>query len=180
MQSTRVDAQGGLDSFIGEFAGLDDVTIELIDFDEKIRVAVPAVVASAWPGYTLTPRGSTALLDAMAKGVKTTREYVKNHTPERSVLVIITDGGENASRKHTLAEVTELIDGLKGDGTELVFLASDLSAINTAHSSGIAMASTHSFAPTATRSAYSRLASSVASYTTGSTATVEWDSVESE
>ena len=93
MQTTCADAQGGLDSFVAGVAS-DDVVIELIDFDHEITRAVPPVLASAWPGYTLTPRGSTALLDAIATGAAATREYLAAHAVKKSVLVIITDGNE--------------------------------------------------------------------------------------
>ena len=172
MQATREDAQGGLDSFVGEFVGDADITIGLWEFDSIITEAVPPVTASAWPGYTLTPRGSTALLDAMGKAVKATRKYVKANPAEKVVVAIVTDGGENASMKYTKEQVTELIDKAKADGWEFVFLASDLTAIQDGERVGL---HTSHYLPSETRIANSALRSSVSSYVRGGTASVEYD-----
>ena len=170
MQSTREDAQGGIGSFVSEFAESDDVTITLIDFDNDIRTAVAPVLASAWPGYTLTPRGGTALLDAIGSAIATTREHVATNPAEKVVLVIVTDGGENASHKYTKDQVTELIDAAKADGWEFVFLASDLSAVSTGTSVGL---TSTMYAPTAagTSAVYSSVTRSVSSYVGGHTST---------
>lgn len=170
MQSTRADAQGGIGSFVSEFAESDDVTIALVEFDDKIRTAVPAVLASAWPGYTLTPRGATALLDAIGSAISTTRKHVAKKPAEKVVMVIVTDGGENASRKYTKEQVTELIDGAKADGWEFVFLASDLSAVSTGSSVGL---TSTMYAPTSagTSGVYASVTRSVSSYVSGETTT---------
>jgi len=172
MQSTKTDAQGGLDSFISEFAGRDDVTVALVEFDDTVQMAVEPVLAAAWPGYTLTPRGSTALLDAMGFALKRTKKHVKANPAEKVVVVVITDGGENSSKKFSLATVTELVDGAKADGWEFLFLASDLSAIRTGTASGMA---TRSYASSATADTYSTLTRSVSSYVAGATSSVEWE-----
>lgn len=172
MQSTRQDAQGGLDSFVDAFKSNPDVVIELIEFDDRIDVAVPAVAASAWPGYTLTPRGSTALLDAVAHGVTRTGDYIDKHAPAKSVLCVITDGGENASREFSKEKVTELIDGIKARGTEMVFLASDLSAISTGASVGFSSTTTYRPSGASTRAAHSSLLTSVSAYFDGTLSSV--------
>jgi hypothetical protein len=170
MQMTREDAQGGIESFVAEFAGNDDVSIALWDFDDKITEAVKPVVASAWPGYTLTPRGATALLDAIGKAVSSTRKHVAKNPAEKVVMVIVTDGGENASREYTKESVSDLIDAAKADGWEFVFLASDLSAVRTGASVGFAPVS---YSATETSSTYAGLTRSVSSYVLGETASVD-------
>lgn len=170
MQSTRTDAQGGIESFVAEFAGSDDVSIALWEFDNEITQAVKPVLASAWPGYTLTPRGATALLDAIGKSIKSTRKYVASNPAEKVVVVIVTDGGENASRKHTKESVSDLIDNAKADGWEFVFLASDLSAIRTGASVGFKPVS---YSAAETSATYGSLTRSVSSYLIGETDTVE-------
>ena len=172
MQSTREDAQGGLDSFVSEFVGDSNITISLWEFDSEIEEAVAPVVASAWPGYTLTPRGSTALLDAMGKAIKATKKHIKEHPAEKVVVAVVTDGGENASRQFTKEQVTGLIDRAKTKGWEFVFLASDLSAIETGERVGMP---TSYYAPAETSMTHSVLRSSVSSYVRGETGSVEWD-----
>jgi len=164
MQATREDAQGGLDSFVSEFVSDADITISLWEFDSVITEAVKPMTASAWPGYTLTPRGSTALLDAIGKAVKATKKYVKANPAEKVVVAVVTDGGENASVKYTKEQVTDLIAKAKDDGWEFVFLASDLSAIETGERVGM---HTSYFAPAETSASHSALRTSVSSYVRG-------------
>lgn len=173
MQATREDAQGGLDSFVSEFLGDADITISLWEFDTVINEAVKPVTASAWPGYTLTPRGSTALLDAIGAAVEATKKYIAANPAEKVVVAVVTDGGENASAKYHKEQVTDLIDKAKADGWEFVFLASDLSAIGDGERVGL---HTSYFAPTETSHAHTALRVSTSAYVRGS-APMDYDSV---
>lgn len=172
MTTTLADAQGGLDSFIAGLPTAEDVTISLVEFDSEINLAVAPVLASAWPGYTITPRGSTALLDAIGYAVKQTRKHLKTNPAEKVVLVVITDGGENASTKFPKEKVTDLIDKAKADGWEIVFLASDLSAVQTGADVGFAP---RRFAAATTSVTYEALARGTSSYLTGASAFVDMD-----
>jgi Ca-activated chloride channel homolog len=70
-------------------------------FDDEVRAALatespftndPAVLREALQ-RTVTTRGRTALYDAIARGL----EYVEQGTHDRKVLVIVSDGSDNAS-----------------------------------------------------------------------------------
>jgi hypothetical protein len=83
------------------------------------------------------PDGTTALLDAVGKsiyGIK--NKYGKDLEEDKMsvVLIIITDGHENASRMYTYHDVAQLIKEL--DETEkwtFSFLGADFDAIHTSH-----------------------------------------------
>lgn len=71
-------------------------------FDEDVRAALPETtpftsdiptLRDALTG-TLTTRGRTALFDAIAAGLR----YLERGHDERKVLVVVSDGGDNASR----------------------------------------------------------------------------------
>ncbi len=86
-------------------------------------------------------RGCTALLDAIGRTV----QYVeKRHSfapesqvPGGTMVVIITDGFENASREYDLETVKKLISRQKEKGWEFMFLGANIDAVETAKTMGI-------------------------------------------
>lgn len=72
----------------------------------------------------LAPRGGTPLRDALYSFVKTAREVIDdaNDPTERLLLVIITDGQENASTKYTWEQVREAIKGIESTDCETMWL----------------------------------------------------------
>jgi hypothetical protein len=86
-------------------------------------------------------RGGTALLDAVGRSIRDTRERIsemESGKPEHVIFVIITDGLENASREYTHTEVRELIAEQKERaGWEFIFLGADLSDMRDAEGLGI-------------------------------------------
>ena len=87
-------------------------------------------------------RGNTALLDAVGKTINKIGNAQK-HTaePERAehvVVVITTDGMENASREFNEAKVRRMIEHQKNKyGWEFIFLGANIDAIATAERYGI-------------------------------------------
>lgn len=87
-------------------------------------------------------RGSTALLDAIGKTVSAVGKRHKyapdNEVPSKTMVVIITDGHENASREYNLNDVKEIVERQKEKyGWEFLFLGANMDAISTAASFGI-------------------------------------------
>lgn len=87
-------------------------------------------------------RGSTALLDAVGKTI-TKIGNVQKHTAEDQraehvMIVIITDGMENASREFSHEKVRQMIERQKSKyGWEFIFLGANIDAISTAERFGI-------------------------------------------
>ncbi len=82
----------------------------VINFNEKVSFGLPENVAftDQVPQLEvalskLTPDGETALYDAVATGLA----HLKKGNRDKKVLIVISDGGDNAS-KHKLAEVTAI------------------------------------------------------------------------
>ena len=92
-------------------------------------------------GRDYEPEGCTALLDALGKTLTQVREnqrrLVPAFRPERTIVVVITDGMENASREYTLDRVRKLIAQCKEAGWEFLFLGANMDAVAEAAKVGL-------------------------------------------
>ena len=115
MQTIRTDAEGAVNAFIKDQQKEDlPCSILLADFDdhEPFRMVYDGELKGC-PDYTLVPRGSTPLLDAIGKGISLTGERLaakpEAERPGKVFFVIQTDGQENSSKEWTLEKVVEAI-----------------------------------------------------------------------
>ena len=87
-------------------------------------------------------RGCTALLDAVGSTVRRVNKRQKSDfggRPDRTIVVITTDGLENASTRYTIDEVRTLVEKrTKKNGWEFLFMGANMDAIATAAGIGIA------------------------------------------
>lgn len=147
MESIRTDAEGALRAFIGEQARQPGrCTIRMAHFDSEYESVYPSTPIAQAPEYTLVPRATTALLDGIGRlVVEFGAELAALPEPARpgTVIVIIqTDGQENASREWTRQAVFELIGTQRERyGWEFVFLAAGQDAIVTGAALGVAAGS---------------------------------------
>lgn len=87
-------------------------------------------------------RGMTALLDAIGKTISHVgnrhKHALDSEVPHKTIVVIITDGYENASREYSLPQVKMMIERQKEKyGWEFLFLGANIDAVSTAASFGI-------------------------------------------
>lgn len=86
---------------------------------------------------TYIPNGTTALLDAIGKSIYSIKQrYGKDIAEDKMsvVVIIITDGHENASRMYSYHDVAHLIKELDDTGKwTFSFLGADFDAIHTSH-----------------------------------------------
>lgn len=86
--------------------------------------------------------GCTALLDAIGEAIehiKKIHKYArKEDVPANTMLVITTDGMENASKKYSSAEIKKMISAQKERGWEFLFIGANIDAVETAAKYGIA------------------------------------------
>jgi len=87
-------------------------------------------------------RGMTGLLDAVGKTINHVGNRHKNaldsEVPGKTMVVIITDGYENASREYTLPQIKQMIERQKEMfGWEFLFLGANIDAVSTAAGFGI-------------------------------------------
>ena len=86
-------------------------------------------------------RGSTALYDAVALGINKILNVQRQTKPEsradKVIMVITTDGYENASRETSGKMLHKMIEDCKKEGWEFLFLGADIDAQSVAESIGI-------------------------------------------
>ncbi len=144
MWSIKDDAAGGLNAFIAEQAKVGEAKLTIVEFDDTIHTVCDRIDINEAVDYNLNPGGSTALLDAIGSVVGNNLKY---NAPEgKTVVVIITDGGENASREWKRDSIFEMIEERKKDGWEFLFLASNQDAIKIGAMYGFDADQTVSFA----------------------------------
>jgi hypothetical protein len=114
-----------------------DARLTLIQFDDAYEVPVSAKPIQDVPqltAATYTPRGSTALLDAIGRTIKETDRRIsalpEGDKPGKVILAIFTDGEENASQEYTIKHIGDLIRLYRDQkGWEFLFLAANQDAI---------------------------------------------------
>jgi hypothetical protein len=129
--------------------------ISLVQFDDIIEQVFTDKKLAEVSEIPLHPRNRTALLDAIGKAITWTGERLKTiadaDRPSRVMLVIVTDGMENASEKYDRDEIFQMIkhqtEVYKWD---FVFLGANQDAIATATQMGINAAAAISYAATPT------------------------------
>ncbi len=84
---------------------------------------------------------STALLDAVGYTIYKIKEKMRASDYEGGstnvIVVIVTDGYENASRRYSYPQIRELVDQHKKMGWEFIFLGANIDAIGAAADIGI-------------------------------------------
>src|ERR1700759_4539792 len=109
MASIKSDTIGGVNQFVDiQKQELGEMTLTLCQFDnfyEVVYDARPIAEIPALTDKTYIPRGSTALLDSACQLIIDTGRKLaalpEAERPERVMVVIITDGEENASQEQT-------------------------------------------------------------------------------
>jgi ATP-dependent exoDNAse (exonuclease V) beta subunit len=117
-----------------------DARLTLVQFDDAYEVPVAAMPIQDVPqltAATYTPRGSTALLDAIGRTIKETDRRItalpEGEKPGKVILSIFTDGQENASHEYSAKHISDLIRLYRDEkGWEFLFLAANQDAMATA------------------------------------------------
>jgi hypothetical protein len=99
--------------------------------------------------YDYQVKGSTALLDAIGKSIydiKTRFGHQITNEDTSVVMIIITDGHENASRMYTYEDIRRMVSELEAtEKWSFTFMGADLDAIGASRSFGINPDNTLSF-----------------------------------
>jgi hypothetical protein len=155
MASVADDTIGGFNTFLAEQQRTPgEALFSLVQFDHEYQpVYAGKQLAEVVPltPETFVPRGNTALLDAIGRTLVSTGERLaalaEADRPSKVMVVIITDGHENASRDWTKERVLALISQQQSKYSwEFVFLGANQDAIDTGASIGIAAGSSLSYA----------------------------------
>lgn len=155
MTSVREDTIGGYNSFIAAQCGLPGrATISLVQFDneyETVYSGVDCLMVKRMEQRHFQPRGSTALCDAIGRTINFTGERLsalrEAQRPGKVVIVTLTDGIENASKKFKREQVAAMVKHQREVyGWEFVFLGANQDAVLTGESLGVPKESSLTYA----------------------------------
>lgn len=135
-------------------------------------------------GRSYDPCGTTALLDAIAKTIKMAEEEKPvAASADKIIVVILTDGEENSSRKYTKKQVNELIESkisATAAAWSFVFLGANQDAIKEAGAFGIPEHSAMTFAQDSTTAAFGNLSAAIGRQTSMASCSVVFTQTERE
>lgn len=123
------------------------IAVTLAVFDQMssggvdFQIIREAQLATAWKplsGTEAFPRGNTPLYDAIGRLVNLTHA----DKAEKGVVVIITDGHENASREYTKESSRALLDGVRARGWDVVNLGVEFNNYDQAQAMGTGVRNT--------------------------------------
>ncbi len=145
MGGLESDTIGGFNATISDQKKIDGETrVTTILFDNFFevlhdRINLQDIAPLTEQDYFV--RGSTALYDAVALGIRkianVQKQTRKEGRADKVIMVITTDGYENSSRDTNAAMLHKMIDDCKKDGWEFLFLGADIDAQAAAGSIGI-------------------------------------------
>src|SRR4030081_224879 len=103
MQAIADDTRGGIDTFVAKQRGTAGSTVvTLAQFDDEYEMVYQNRPIDDVPALALEPRGTTALLDAIGRFISDIGSGLaalpENDRPGVVMVVVLTDGHENASR----------------------------------------------------------------------------------
>lgn len=146
MSGLESDTIGGYNSLIEKQKNENgEAVVTTVLFDdqyEMIHDHADIQKIKSMDNKTYFARGSTALLDAIGKTINHVGNRYKyapdNEVPDKTMVVIITDGYENASKEYKLDKVRGMIKHQKEKyNWEFLFLGANIDAVQTAETFGI-------------------------------------------
>lgn len=146
MSGLEADTIGGFNSMLAkQKKEKGKALISTVLFDHVSEVLHDRVDIQNVPPMTdreYTPRGCTALLDAIGGAIHhigNIHKYARpEDVPEHTLFIITTDGIENASHYYTAERVKKMIQRQKSKyGWEFLFLGANIDAVETAGHFGI-------------------------------------------
>ena len=145
MSGLESDTIGGFNSLIEKQRFDDgDVVVTTVLFNNEMniihdRVNIKEVKKLTKDDYQ--PKNCTALLDAVGNTIlrisKKHNELKEEFVPSKTMVIITTDGLENASKEFNYKKVKSLINKQTELGWEFIFLGANIDAVKEAYSLGI-------------------------------------------
>lgn len=121
-------------------------SLTLFDTDVIKKESVPIASVPALTSETYIPAGNTALYDAVCSTIK----QIPNDTDKKVIVIIMTDGEENASREYTQVHMRDLIKEREAKGNwKFVYLGANQDSYASAQKFGISAMNASNFNTTA-------------------------------
>lgn len=166
MQALKYECIGAFNTFIEEQKKLDGkAEVTLVLFDERyiIPEAFDKVKLKKTPELTdevYKPTGMTSLYDAIGKTINKFKDY------KDVILLIQTDGEENASKEFTQSAVQQMIKEQEAKGWDVNFLGANIDAKRVGSSLGVAVSKSiqYSFDDIGIKQAFTTMSNCTANY----------------
>lgn len=178
MESIKTDTIGSFNTYLeGLKAGDTDIKFSMSQFDSDrgtqetyTRINIKEVKKLTTEDYK--PFGGTNLIDAAYQLIKNTESFVDSQMIKPKVIIVIqTDGEENASREHTWEQLNSLIKSKQEIGWQFNFMGAGIDAYKQSQRMGISALNTVSYSKDAgaTRAAYMNLSHNHTAFAAGAT-----------
>ena len=145
MSGTEADVIGGFKRVIDEqkanSAGTCSVTYYTFDSDVKQLYMGKDIKDVEYIDDKYRPGGCTALFDAVGTAIDEVGKWLdgmkEEDKPEKNLIVVMTDGGENSSKEYSASKVKEMIKHQEEKyNWEFIYMGSDLTNADDANSLG--------------------------------------------
>lgn len=145
MSGTEGDVIGGFKRVIDEqkanSAGTCSVTYYTFDHNVKKLYMGKDIKDVEYIDDKYHPGGCTALFDAVGTAIDEVGKWLdgmkEEDKPEKNLIVVMTDGGENSSKEYSASKVKEMIKHQEDKyNWEFIYMGSDLTNANDANSLG--------------------------------------------
>lgn len=190
MSLIREDMQGGLRSFTEkQLQGVNGNkrTVSFYQFDTQHERLWDFGLLRNVRNYELVPRGGTALLDACGQAItevgRKLADLPEEKRPGYVMVIIVTDGQENSSKRYTRQEVRAMIEHQRDVyGWRFTYLGANQDAFAEGTSLGISTPSIMSWAGTSRsmNATYDVLAAAVSAGTTTTTSGIYYSTAQRE
>jgi hypothetical protein len=164
------DTVGGFDAFIKEQRNAPgECRVTLAQFDDSYEEVYADRPIAEVPSLVLQPRGTTALLDSIARLVIDAGQRLaampEDQRPGTVIVGIMTDGMENASREWTHPQVKELIEKQTDVYQwQFLYLGADQDAIEVGASIGVGAAHSVTYGRGKVKQAMAATSANMAAY----------------
>jgi hypothetical protein len=145
MYGSEKDVIGGFKRIVEEQRAVENGSciVTIIDFNSSPEVVcVGKDISDIDSELSYTVGGGTALYDGIMLGINKAHGYNmtldNSERPEKTMVVIMTDGGENCSREYSGSIVRDKIKEMEVEfGWSFVYLGADLTNVDDAETLGI-------------------------------------------
>lgn len=186
MANVKEATIAGFNAYLDGLAG-EDIRLHIRQFDnvgtEILAAGAPPSEVKRLNAETYQPRSMTNLVDAAMTMLHDAERYLVGRVGEvvpRILVVLHTDGEENASRTYTKTQLKQKVEELQGKGVQFLFLGADMNAYHESAQYGISAHQTVSFGKAHTIPMYETLVSNTASYARGSSLNVNFTAGQKE
>ena len=156
MSSVIDDAIGGFNEFLKNQKKLDgEATMTVALFDDRYELLynnvdlqkVKKITRAEW-----SPRGMTALYDAIGKTINNVdseiKKVKKSKRPDKIMVIIATDGYENYSKEYSHSDIKNLIKKKEKEDWIFTYIAADQDAFQIGTSFGVCGGNTFTYTNT--------------------------------